>query len=717
MRGLRWGMAVLGLVLSLATCGDELPGPSNALLQMEKVAGDEQSDTVFATLQTPLRVKVIRGNTPVPGITVSWTVSSGALSAAVSVTDAAGIASVTWTLGAVVGEVSATASVPGALGSPITFVAAAAPAVIASDPGPGLVAGASDGASLGRASATDDVVYVSLSPGSIPDGLVATIHNPRNRSVVQQAVADGGFDPVAVPAGPGDVLSIDVVVTGGGPTVRFSRAVPPRRRPVVVRTDPPLRKRDVPLNASLVIVFSEPIEGSSLHAGSVQLRTGTTSVAGRLEVPDPGQLTATFVPDTPLDAATDYELSISQTVLDRDGDPLETPVSVTFTTASAPPLPASQLAFTVEPTNVLAGLSVTPSVRVTARDAAGNVAQGFAGTVSLTLATNPGGASLSGETTVTAGFGVATFADLRISEVGSGYTLRATASGLGAATSAPFDVTPAGRIAFASTRDGNSEIYVMNADGTGITRLTTDPGADSKPAWSPDGTRIAFVSTRDGNSEIYVMNADGSAITRLTNDAAFDGAPSWSPDGSRIAFVREIAPFILGIHVMNADGSGILRLTSGPWDSEPDWSPDGARIAFTHELLDDFTPASIQVMNADGSGVHALTSYLGGAALYAESSPAWSPDGTQIAFWSYGFGIARITSDGGDGTISLFTDGVVYGASPDWSPDGKKIVFLVAWEPADRPPGIYVINRDGTGPTPLLPANNFDPAWSPGSRP
>ena len=94
-----------------------------------------------------------------------------------------------------------------------------------------------------------------------------------------------------------------------------------------------------------------------------------------------------------------------------------------------------------------------------------------------------------------------------------------------------------GKIAFVSDRDGNSEIYSMDADGGGQTRLTEDAGEDHSPAWSPDGQRIAFVSTRDGNAEIYVMNADGSGQTRLTNNSAGDLAPAWTRDGSQIGFV------------------------------------------------------------------------------------------------------------------------------------------------------------------------------------
>ena len=82
-----------------------------------------------------------------------------------------------------------------------------------------------------------------------------------------------------------------------------------------------------------------------------------------------------------------------------------------------------------------------------------------------------------------------------------------------------------GKSAFASDRDGNNEIYMMNANGTGQTRLTNNSASDSDPAWSADGTKIAFVSNRDGNFEIYKMNADGTGQTGVTTDAAFDADP------------------------------------------------------------------------------------------------------------------------------------------------------------------------------------------------
>jgi TolB protein len=115
-------------------------------------------------------------------------------------------------------------------------------------------------------------------------------------------------------------------------------------------------------------------------------------------------------------------------------------------------------------------------------------------------------------------------------------------------------------IAFGSTRDGNEEIYVMNADGTGVRRLTAEPGADANPAWSPTGHRIAFESNRDGNPEIYLMNGDGSGLKRLTSFAGQDTKPSWSPNGNHIAFHRRIAGH-LELFTMDVDADGMSEPT------------------------------------------------------------------------------------------------------------------------------------------------------------
>ncbi len=267
----------------------------------------------------------------------------------------------------------------------------------------------------------------------------------------------------------------------------------------------------------------------------------------------------------------------------------------------------------------------------------------------------------------------------------------------------------ASKIAFASDRDGNFEIYVMNTDGTGQTRLTSDPAWDTSPSWSPDGSKIAFSSDRDnlgGPSEIYVMNVDGSGLTRLTNDAFDDAAPVWSPDGSKIAFVR--IPAIgadAEIYVMNADGSGQTNISNNPssWDVFPSWSPDGSKIAFQS----DNNGADIFIMNSDGSGRTALTSDPAD-----DWYPSWSPDGTKIAFTSDRDGPDQIyimNIDGsGQTNISNSPDPE---AAPRWSPDGTEMVFE-RWNSNYQ---IYIMNSDGSGKTRLTNSAGNDqyPVWSP----
>ena len=179
-----------------------------------------------------------------------------------------------------------------------------------------------------------------------------------------------------------------------------------------------------------------------------------------------------------------------------------------------------------------------------------------------------------------------------------------TSSACNESQAPPPDVGP-GQIAFASDRLAQFDIYVMNANGTGIQRLTDDLAFDFWPSWSPDGSRIAFTSDRDSqtgsvNLEIYVMNADGTGVTRVTSDTAQDDEPAWSPDGTRLAF-RSNRDGNAEIYVVNVDGSGLARLTTdSASDVQPAWSPDGSKIAFV--TTRDANP-EIYVMNANGTGV------------------------------------------------------------------------------------------------------------------
>jgi Tol biopolymer transport system component len=173
----------------------------------------------------------------------------------------------------------------------------------------------------------------------------------------------------------------------------------------------------------------------------------------------------------------------------------------------------------------------------------------------------------------------------RVSANGGGSPLKLTDSE--GDDRAPVYSPDGSRILFDSTRDGNTEIYVMNADGSNQRRLTIDDGEDWGATWSPDGRQIAFNSDRTGEMEIYVMAADGTGVTRLTRDEVWDTSPSWSPDGSRIAYARNDRFGAGQIWSMNTDGTDQRNLSRDPTSADQlwtgGWGLDG-RIVFSRGL-------------------------------------------------------------------------------------------------------------------------------------
>jgi Tol biopolymer transport system component len=261
------------------------------------------------------------------------------------------------------------------------------------------------------------------------------------------------------------------------------------------------------------------------------------------------------------------------------------------------------------------------------------------------------------------------------------------------------------KIVFDTNRDGNSEIYSMSPNGSGVQRLTNNAAKDGEPNISPDGAKIAFVSDRDGDDEIWVMNGDGTNPVQLTSNGFSDKQPAWSPDGTKIAF-RSNRSGNNDIWVMNADGSGAVNLTANAADDAlPDWSPDGTKIVF-NSTRDNEGDHDVHVMNADGSNVVQLTDNDG-----SDYAASWSPSGAQIAFTSEQDGDAEVYVMNADGSSQVaLTDNTAFDGAPQWSPDGTQIAFGSA---RDGNVEVYTMTSAGGSQTNITnnAAADFEVDW------
>lgn len=361
----------------------------------------------------------------------------------------------------------------------------------------------------------------------------------------------------------------------------------------------------------------------------------------------------------------------------------------------------------------------------------------------ITFTVIAGGGSMENGSAVTGWKGVASSGAWTLGPTAGIQQVRAESGTVQVVFSARAYLPPTGltgRLAFVSDRDGDPEIYAVDADGSGLERLTRNAGLDDAPAWSPDGRQLAFVSDRDGTPNIYTMAADGSSVIRRTAGVStitiYGGAhdPAWSPDGSAIAFSTPHDGSATIATLDNTHDTVTFLFDYPGYEGQPAWSPDGRQLAFVSDYEAYDFVLNIYTMNADGTAPRLLTQgFAAWPNLAWYLHPAWSPDGRMIAF-VYGslinahqefpdvrFRVAIMSAEGlilkdlawaGD----IPWKEVLDPGSLSWSPDGRGIAYtfidcdLVLASSCSNVRAVKYVSLDGSeGGTIVADARN--PSW------
>jgi|GEM_PF-3577947 len=275
---------------------------------------------------------------------------------------------------------------------------------------------------------------------------------------------------------------------------------------------------------------------------------------------------------------------------------------------------------------------------------------------------------------------------------------------------AGFPPATAGRVLFTSTRDGNQEIYVMDANGANEQRLTIEPAEDSSPSWSPDGKTILFQSNRNGKTEIWVMAADGSNQSRLMETPTQDSEPAWSRDGTKIAFVRQVSN-VGEVYIADADGTNTHRLTSSSFSEgnlSPTWGPNDVFLFYASKATGNW---EIWRMEPE-TGINKFQVTRNGG---NKGNPTFTADGFVLFDWDIDGkrDIYRMQSDGRE-VFNLTNSPTTTDEAPHAEPGENYIVFqrTLAGEDANSRE-VYVMKWNGSEQR-RLTDNAFDdaaPAW------
>ena len=276
--------------------------------------------------------------------------------------------------------------------------------------------------------------------------------------------------------------------------------------------------------------------------------------------------------------------------------------------------------------------------------------------------------------------------------------------------------------------EGRGDIYTISPNGRHLLNLTPNSHADDDaPSWSADGRMIAFYSTRTGpdnptgDQEIFVMNANGTGLRQVTFNKVDDGGPAWSPNGDRLVFHRFPDDDNADLMTVRVNGTGERNLTRSPgvFDRFGVWSPDGREIAFVQlKEINSGGTNDIYTIRPDGSHLRALINTSGD-----EVVPDWSPDGKRIVFQADpppfdptqdgDWDIYVMPRDGGSPPTRLTTAG---GFTPVWSPDGRRIAFSnnKLSDGAETTPALFTMRADGSRLKPVrLGFDAHHPDWQP----